>query len=162
MAWKFVEGLTVADVAFQAQGKTAEKLFCECAEAVTATMVRKVSSVKPVKTKKFSCSAETLEKLLFEFLQHLVFLKDAELLLFSKYEVKIFQPKEKKKTNVTKQEAKPVNDATPAFKLAAVLKGEKLDPKKHELLVDVKAVTWHYFSLIQTPKSFKAQVILDV
>lgn len=151
MAWKFVEGLTVADVAFEASGSTMEKLFESAAEAVTATMVREVKSVKALKTKKFSLSEENEEKLLFEFLQKLVFYKDAELLLFSKCEVKTSGGAKSKK-----------NGENNFLKLNAVLKGERIDAKKHELLVDVKAVTWHKFELKKTARGWKAQVILDV
>lgn len=145
MVWKFVEGLTVADVAFEARGKSLSELFEECAEALTATMVKKVSSVKPLKTKRVKLEYENPEQLLFNFLQELIFLKDAELLLFSKYQVKI---KEGNENNL--------------LKLEAVLKGEKLDARKHELLVDVKAVTWHKFKVEKTSSGWRALVVLDV
>ena len=149
MAWKFVEGLTVADVAFEARGGTLEEMFESAAEATTATMVKDVASVKQLKSKKFLLREENEEKLLFEFLQKLVYYKDANLLLFSKYSVKI--SKENKK------------DGSAMLKLSATLKGEKLNMKKHELLVDVKAVTWHKFSVQKASwGGWKASVILDV
>lgn len=115
MAWKFIEGLTVADVAFEAKGNTLEELFESCAQATTATMVKEVSSVKQLKTRKFALLEDSEEKLLFEFLQKLVYYKDADVLLFSKYAVKITQ---NKKNNL--------------FKLDAVVKGDKINPKTHE------------------------------
>ncbi len=147
MAWKFVEGLTVADVAFEASGKTLAELFESAAQATTATMVKRVSSVKAVKTRKFSLKEEdSVEKLLFEFLQKLVFYKDADVLLFSKYSAKITESKK-----------------GGSFKLDAVVKGDKINPKTQQLLVDVKAVTWHKFEVIKTSRgTWKATVILDV
>lgn len=149
MGWKFLEGLTVADVAFEARGKTLAELFESAAQATTATMVRVVASVKPVKSVKFSLEEENEEKLLFEFLQKLVFYKDAELLLFSEYAVRI-KSGGGKEGNAGK------------IRLDAVLRGEKLDMRKHELLVDVKAVTWHKFEVEKTAGGWRAQVILDV
>ena len=156
MGWKFVEGLTVADVAFEARGKTLEELFESAAEATTATMVKSVASVRPSKEKKFCLEEEGEEKLLFEFLQKLVFYKDAELLLFSGYDVKISGGRKNEENKAQEKNGKNF------LKLDAVLRGEKLDMRKHELLVDVKAVTWHKFSVEKTRGGWKAVVILDV
>ena len=79
------------------------------------------------------------------FLQELIFYKDAKLLLFSGYDIKI---EEKPKTG--------------KLVLRATLSGEKIDMKKHELLVDVKAVSWHMFKVEQVKNNWKCFVILDV
>lgn len=141
MTWKFVEGITVADVAFEARGKNANELFESAAEAVTATMVKEIGSVKHKIIKKINLQSSSIEQLLHDFLEELVFLKDAERLLFSKYEVKVDEGKSE---------------------LAAAVYGDELDMRKHELLVDVKAVTWHAFEVKKTSAGWRAQVVLDV
>jgi len=40
--------------------------------------------------------------------------------------------------------------------------GEKIDPSKHELIVDVKAVTLHRFGVTQIEEGWIASVILDI
>ncbi|MBI5176688.1 archease [Candidatus Micrarchaeota archaeon] len=145
MPYKFLEGITVADVAFEASGATENEMFESAAEAVTSTMVKDLKSVKANIPKKLALKAPSLEQLLFDFLQELVFLKDAKLMLYGKYGVKVSQEPNGGK-----------------FKLAAELKGEKLNPKKHELLVDVKAVTWHEYRVWKEGNRWKARVVLDV
>jgi SHS2 domain-containing protein len=49
-----------------------------------------------------------------------------------------------------------------AYALVADLKGEKIDPKKHKLGNDLKAVTMHKFSVEETPKGWKCLVVIDI
>jgi len=143
MPYEFLEDIAIADVAFEATGKTIEELFESSALAVTNTMVKDLKSVKQKVTKTIEVKADALEMLLFNFLQEIIFYKDAELLLFNKFDITIAQEKNK-------------------YKLKTKARGEKLDMKKHELLVDVKAVSLHNFKVEETKKGWKADVILDV
>ncbi len=142
MSYKFLSDVSIADVAFLAEGKTIEELFISSGLAVTNTMVRDLISVKPKVKKKLSLESDTIEMLLFNFLQEFVYWKDTKHLLFSKIDVRIKEKEGK-------------------FFLTTVLCGEKLDMKKHELLVDVKAVTMHLFE-VKHDKIWKAKVVLDV
>jgi Archease protein family (DUF101/UPF0211). len=63
-----------------------------------------------------------VEKLLFDFLDELVFLKDAKQMFYSKFEVNI-KEKRKRKT---------------VLELDAFAYGEKIDPKKHDIVIDSK------------------------
>ena len=136
----------MADVAFEANGSTIEELFVSAAEATTCSMVDKLESVMAKKKVKVELKAANVEQLLQDFLQELIFYKDAKQMLFSKYEIEIVQEGKKGE-----------------WKLIGKLCGEKLDPKKHALITDVKAVSWHKFGVKQEKKgSWKAFVILDV
>ena len=141
MPYKFFKDVAIADVAFEASGRNLKELFESAGLAVTNTMVRDLKKVKPKVTKIFRIKSDTLENLLYNFLHEIVFLKDAKLLLFSKYSVKIDEKN---------------------FSLVAKASGEKLNMKKHELLVDVKAVTMHHFELKKKGTKWIARVILDV
>lgn len=141
MPYKFLRDVAIADVAFQAEGKTLPELFESAGMAVTNTMVKDLKKVKPRTTKTIKVKADSIENLLFNFLQEIIFLKDAKLLLLSKFNVKV---DEKNKT------------------LTAKASGDKLNPKKHELLVDVKAVTMHNFEVKKEKNKWIARVILDV
>jgi SHS2 domain-containing protein len=142
MPYKYLKDVTYADVAFAASGTTLNELFESAGLAVTNTMVRNLEEVKPKVKKTIKLKAGNLEKLLFEFLQEFVFWKDKSLLLFSKVKVK-------------------VSGKEGAYKLSALVSGEKLDMKKHSLIVDVKAVTWHLFK-VEKKKTWSCQVVLDV
>ncbi len=145
MAYRFLEGITVADVAFEATGKTVDELFSSAAEATTATMVKDVRSIEKKVKKDVTLSAPSLEQLLHDFLEELIYLKDADMLLFSEWRVSVQEP-----------------SAQGEWRLHAVIEGEVLDAGKHELLVDVKAVTWHQFSVNKSAQEYRATVVLDV
>lgn len=143
MPYKFLEDVAIADVAFEAAGKTMEEMFESSALAVTNTQVKDLKSVKSRVKRRIAVDGDSIEMLLFNFLQELIFLKDAKLLLFSKFKIEITQMKG-------------------IYKLKSEASGEKLDMRKHELLVDVKAVSLHNFKVLKTKSGWKAEVILDV
>lgn len=143
MPYKFFEDIAIADVAFEATGKTREELFESAGLAVTNTMVKDLKSVKQKVEKKFTVESDSIEMLLFNFLQEIIFYKDAEMLLFNKFELNI--------SNIKKK-----------WQLSGSMHGEKLDMRKHELLVDVKAVSLHDYKVEETKDGWKADVILDV
>src|SRR3989344_7698239 len=138
MAYKYLEDVSIADVAFEATGKTLEGMFESAGLAVTNVMVKDLKSVKPKVRKSIKLENKDVEKLLFNFLQEFVFWKDKDLLLFSKVCVKIKHQD--------------------GYFLSATLSGEKIDAKRHEMLVDVKAVTWHLFKVEKT-KGWKCHVV---
>ncbi|MAG52720.1 MAG: archease [Nanoarchaeota archaeon] len=134
--YKFIDH--TADVMFEAYGNNLNKLFENAALAVFEVQCD-LKKVKRVVKRKIKLKNDDNEKLLFDFLEELIYLKDAKYLVFSKFSVKI-------KDN----------------QLEAVIEGEKINPDKHELKVDVKAVTLHHFSLKKTKNGWKAIVILDI
>ncbi|MHC4142845.1 MAG: archease, partial [Planctomycetota bacterium] len=46
--------------------------------------------------------------------------------------------------------------------LAAEVRGEGLDPDRHRLLHEVKAITYHGLKLEQTAAGWQAEVIVDI
>ena len=143
MPYKFIENVTLADVAYEATGKNLNELFESAALAVSRTMVKDLKTIASKVTKKVSLENENLEQLLNDFLNEIVFYKDAEKLIFGKYKVSI-------------------SESHGRYRLKAEFSGEKLDMKKHELIVDVKAATWHMFKVEKTKKGWRAFVVLDV
>ncbi len=143
MPYEYLEDVAIADIAFRARGRTLEEAFTAAADAVTNAMVEKLDSLEPRETRAIEVEAEALDLLLFQFLQELIFYKDAEQLLLRVPQVQI--------------EERPGG-----YRLRAQAQGERLDPAKHHLRVDVKAVTLHRFSLESTPGGWDAFVILDI
>jgi SHS2 domain-containing protein len=86
--FKFLEEIATADVAFEAYGSSESELFENAALAVEETMVDTAQIGQKVK-KKIAVESEELDKLLFDFLSELVYFKDADFLLFSKFSVTI-------------------------------------------------------------------------
>lgn len=140
--FKFLENLVTADIAFEAYGKNLNELFENCALALNETMVD--TKTVPVKIKKvFKLQNAELNNLLINFLNEIIYYKDAESLLFSKYKVKVEQSEK-------------------LWRLAAEISGEPIDWKKHKLLADAKAATWHAFELEKKGKVYRAQVVIDI
>jgi SHS2 domain-containing protein len=143
MPYEFVDELTVADIAFRAWGHDLAETFVAAADAVMNTMVENLEAIQPHDTRFLSLEDEALDMLLFNFLQELVYYKDAEQLLLRIQELCIV-------------------DDHQAYTLQATVVGEPIDPDRHHMQVDVKAVTLHHFSLTQTEHGWEATVILDI
>lgn len=142
MGYKFLEDIATADVAFEAEGKTLEELFSSAAVALEEVQVS-TPGVGERLSETIKLENENRDHLLFDFLNELVFLKDAKQLVFSDFDIRIQQYKD-------------------TWRLEATAKGEKLDPQRHELRTDVKAVTKHKFGIKKTAGGYKATIVLDV
>ena len=130
-------------MAFEATGKDTAELFIDAGIAVLATMVLDVASVERGVVREVKIEADSLEMLLFKFLEEIIYFKDAETLFFSSLKIRLSTNKKK-------------------YYLSGQLEGEKIDSKKHELLVDVKAVTFHRFEVKFGQNHWSARVVLDV
>jgi SHS2 domain-containing protein len=143
MTYRYLEKITTADVAFQAYGKSLEVLFLSAWDATLNVMVSNIETIKRKILKTVRIANSAIELLLFDFLQELLFFKDAERLLLRINSLHIG------KTGET-------------YGLRAEAAGEIIDSKHHELLVDVKAVTFYRFCVEQVSSGWRATVTLDV
>jgi SHS2 domain-containing protein len=143
MPYEFVDELTVADLAFRAWGHDLQETFVAAADAVVNAMVEDLETIQPQQTRVLNVEHEALDLLLFNFLQELVYYKDAEQLLLRVQQLHI------------------AADRQP-YTLQAMAVGEHIDPERHHMRVDVKAVTLHHFALVQTESGWEATVILDI
>jgi len=131
-----------ADVLFVAKASTLGELFEQCALAVEETMVE-VKKVKPKKKVVIEREDKSVEYLLFDFLGDLIIYKDAEQLIFSKFEAKVEEKNGK-------------------FKLKCIASGDKLDVEKHGPKVDIKAITMHMFEVKKEASGWMAKVLVDI
>lgn len=143
MPYQYLEDVATADIAFEAWGKAREDLFVSAADAVMNVMVEDLESIAATHKRAISLQEETLEMLLFQFLQELVYYKDAEQLLLRVPKVAI-------------------RNQGGFLMLTAEARGELLNPNKHRLNVDVKAVTMHRFKVAEGTEGWKATVVLDI
>ncbi len=143
MPYRYLENIATADVAFEAWGDTVEDMFVAAADATMNVMVEDLNTIADRERRMIHVGAEAIDMLLFQLLQELIFYKDAERLLLRVPDVHIQRQDDH-------------------FELGAEAHGEELDPQKHELLVDVKAVTLHRFQVEQAASGWRAMVILDI
>ena len=137
MKFEYLEDVATADIAFRAQAKNLNELFEICALATSDTMVD-VKTIKQKIKKNLNLESDDLEQLLVLFLSELVYLKDAELLFFSKFEVKL-------KGNTLK----------------AKILGDKYSDKM-KFKNDVKAITMHLLKIEKKKETYFATVVLDI
>ncbi len=143
MQYRFLEDVATADIAFEASGSTLEEVFTASAEATLNVMIEGLDTIEPREERAISLTDTSLEMLLFNFLQEVIFYKDAEQLL-----LRIAQCQ--------------VQASNGEFRVTASGCGERLDPGRHEQRVDVKAVTLHQFCLEKIDEEWRAHVILDI
>ena len=143
MPYRYLEDIATADVAFEARGKDLEELFLAAADAAMNVMVSDLSTIDETDKLEFVVEHEELDLLLFNFLQELIFFKDARRLLLRVLSVAI-------------------EEGISGFTLTARAAGEELNPEKHDLIVDVKAVTLYRFALQESADGWTATVVLDI
>jgi len=143
MPYRFLEDIAIADVAFEAWGETREAMFTAAADALMNVMVADLETIRPVEEVEFRLENRALDMLLFDFLNEVIFYKDARLLLLRAEALSIIPSKNR-------------------FTLKAVARGERLDPARHPLIVDVKAVTLHRFLVEETKDGWRSVVVLDI
>mgnify|MGYP001566002170 CR=1 FL=1 len=138
---RFLKDIALADLAFEAEGATYDELFQHAAEAVFAALCR--TSTEEKKTQRtIDLTAPSVENLLYDFLSDIVYLKDADGLVFSAADVSV--------------------RGGARWSLHAVISGEHINRDKHALGSDVKAVTMHMLKVWQEKKQYCARVILDI
>jgi SHS2 domain-containing protein len=143
MPFEFLEEIATSDIAFKAWGKDLPETFIAGAEATLNVMVEELDSIRPQEERQLKLKNEALDMLLFDLLQELIYFKDAEKLLLRISQLKIKQGKQ-------------------GHLLEGIAQGEKIDPDRHRMRVDLKAVTLHRFQLEKKDQGWEALVILDI
>ena len=126
-----------ADVGVKAYGKTVAEAFEHAAEGMF-DIITDESTIDPVGQYDIQLEAPDLELLLVDWLSKLLFLNDAENLVFGKFQVII-----------------------DANRLSARVFGEKYNKKKHKMGVEIKAVTYHILQVNKKDPIF-VQVLFDI
>ena len=139
--YRYLDDVALADIAFEAEGETLAALFEACALATTEVMADP-ATILPVEAWSVALEAETPEALLYDWLAEIIWLKDAEGLLFSRFAVEV------------EQRHRP--------RLAASLWGEPIAAGRAALRADVKAVTYHLFGIQRVGMGWRARVVLDI
>lgn len=137
----YLEKEFIADTAFVCRARTLKKIFQKTAEMVVKEIANP-KTVKPKTEKKIFLKEKEADKLLFRFLNEIVYIKDCFGMAFSNVIIEI----SKKKGFI---------------ELNAVLKGEKIN-KGMELKSDIKAVAFNNDILTKKGNCFTAKIVLDI
>ena len=143
MPFHYLEEIGTADIAFEATGRDLPELFTAAADATMNVMIDNLEAIEPRETRRLELKNDGIDMLLFDFLQELIYFKDADRLLLRIREVQI-------------------DEKDDAYSLNATAAGESLDPARHRQRADVKAVTLHDFRVEKSDDGWKANVLLDI
>jgi SHS2 domain-containing protein len=141
--YDFLDDAPTADVGVRAWGATLEECFLAAAAATLEVMVANPDAVETRVHRAVRLEAERLDMVLLRLLEELIYYKDSEGLLLRATQLAVAQ-----------------HDGR--WRVEASLQGERLDPARHELAGDVKAVTLHMLRVWETPTGWEATVVLDV
>jgi SHS2 domain-containing protein len=143
MPFHYLEDIGTADIAFEATGRDLPELFTSAANATMNVMIENLDTIEPREMRRIELKNNEIDMLLFDFLQELIYFKDAERLLLRVREIRI-------------------DKRDGAYSLSATTVGEALNARRHQQRADVKAVTLHDFRVEKTEGGWKARVLLDI
>ena len=139
MGYTFVDH--TADVAADLSGTTPGDLFASAAQALTDTITDR-TLVRPVQSVEVALEAPSLEDLLVDWLNELLYRFEVHNLLVADADVIV------------------TTDA--ACRLAATVHGESFDPGRHPSRVLVKSATYHGLRVEERDGQWRARIVLDI
>jgi SHS2 domain-containing protein len=128
-----------ADLGLRVRAPDLNTLFAEAATGLFAAVVAGLDAVRPTERVDVAVDGTELDYLLFDWLRELLFRFDADHLILSRFEV-----------------------AVTGSGLKATCRGEPLDPARHVLSHEVKAITYHGLRVERDDGGWVAEVIVDI
>jgi SHS2 domain-containing protein len=133
-----------ADLGLRIRAADLDALFAEAAQALFSVIVEDIQAIAPRQKFEVRLQGDEREYLLFDWLNWLLYEFDTKHFVCGKFEV----------------HAEP-SPMVPTGLYAKVW-GEPLDPARHGLGHEVKAITYHGLKVEQTSDGWLAEVIVDI
>ncbi len=130
-----------ADVGIAGYGRSLEEAFENAARAMFSVMVE-LESVAPKERVRIEVEAEEADILLVEWLNELLSQAHLRSMLFSDFEVRV--------------------EGDGMLRLEGTAKGERIDPERHRLKVEVKAATYSMLEVGREGERYFARCVVDV
>ncbi|MGH7597121.1 MAG: archease [bacterium] len=128
-----------ADVGYRLWAPSLSELFAVAGRALFDA-ITELDSIQPQFEQKIEAEAGDVEALLVAWLSELNYRCITELELYGEFVIEEISP----------------------TAMRATVKGEKIDPARHVIQTEIKAVTYHELYVRQTENGWEAQVIFDV
>jgi SHS2 domain-containing protein len=128
-----------ADVGIRARAGSVEELFAEAARGLFALMIENLDDVRTVEEVTFHVSDDDVEELFHDWLSELLYAFNARRLALAEFRVHVA-----------------------ASELTATARGEPIDMRRHEIGVEVKAITWCGLKVQRQPDGWLAEVVVDI
>jgi len=128
-----------ADLGIIVKGVDEKDVFIRAAQAMTDLMVEGDISKKTV-IKDVSLQGEDFPDLMVRWLGEILYLFDGEKLIVNSIEIKSISP----------------------IKLESTLTLSSFEPEHHQVIREIKAVTYHQISVDKTKDGWQARIIFDI
>ena len=128
-----------ADLGLRIRADDLNALFAEAGCALFSVIVENLDEVRPDREVAFEIEAEGTEELLRDWLAELLWRFYADHLLLARFNVEVH-----------------------GTQLKATARGETVDPKRHQLDAEIKAITYHGLKVEHGADGWLAEVIVDV
>jgi SHS2 domain-containing protein len=128
-----------ADIGVRVFGGNLLELLKNAALALMSLIVES-GAVRPAEEVPITAEAETGEELLIKMLSEILYLHQVRKMVFCEAEIELID----------------------GYKLRGVLRGENIDPERHELLLDIKAATYHNLKIQRVNDRLMAEVVFDI
>jgi SHS2 domain-containing protein len=128
-----------ADVGIRARADTSDELFAEAARGLFALMIENVDAVRTLDEVAFQLRAGDVEELFHDWLAELLFTFHVRRLALTDFHVQLG-----------------------SSELTATARGELIDPSRHQISVEVKAITWCGLKVERQPDGWLAEVVVDI
>ena len=128
-----------ADLGLRARAADLDTLFVEAARALFSAIVEDLGAIRPERKIDVRLESDERELLFFDWLNELLYQCETKHLVFGRFEVHL-------------------GDAG----LVGAAWGELLDPARHGVGHEVKAITYHGLKVEQTKDGWLAEVIVDI
>ena len=132
-----------ADIGLEVKSASLEELFQEAGKSLFSLMVD-VEQIQPEETLELQLSEVTLEDLLYEWLSELLSLSNLKGHLYGDFSKLI------------------IEKTRSGYRLEAEVRGEKVNPEKHELGTEVKAVTYQGLEINESEGDWRCRFVVDV
>jgi SHS2 domain-containing protein len=148
-----------ADVGLRVRAASMRGLFEDAAQGLFSVMVANLAAVQPVQKLRIQLQRESLEDLWHDWLSELLFAFHGRRLVLAAFAAEL---RVAERCGEAQDDAGEPAHASPMIALDAVARGEPIDLGRHEIAVEVKAVTWHGLRVQQQSDGWLGEVILDI
>lgn len=128
-----------ADLGLRVRAPDLDTLFAEAAACLFSAVVEDIGTAEPRTAVTVELAGTDREFLLFDWLRDLLLKFDADHMVFGKFEVEVR------------------DDG-----MTGTAWGEPLDPARHLLAHEVKAITYHGLKVVRDGDGWLAEVIVDI
>lgn len=127
------------DIGIQVSGMSLEHLFENAAFALFDIMTD-LEQVQLIVNSEIEVTGNDIEELLVNWLSELNFIFQTQYILFKNFRI----------------------ESLNEHYLKAIVAGEKRDPEKHPIRMEIKAITFHELQIEQMAEGWRGQVIFDI